>query len=61
MKILMYFSYEVIGILVLFLYDTQIDEDSCCRGKFRLLSPKDEWVKAQRVTHNEFLESGLKS
>ena len=60
-KILMYFSYEVIGILVLFLYDTQIDEDSCYRGKFWLLSPKDEWVKAQRATHNGFVKSRLKS
>ena len=57
----MYFSYEVISILVLFPYDTQIDEDSCCRGKFRLLSPKDEWVKAQRAPHNGFVKSRLKS
>ena len=28
---------------------------------FWLLSPNDEWVKAQRAPHNEFVESGLKS
>ena len=25
-----------------------------------LLSPNDEWVKARRTPHNEFVESGLK-
>ena len=25
------------------------------------LSPKDEWIKAQKAWYNEFLESGLKS
>ena len=27
---------------------------------FWLLSLNDEWVKAQRASHNEFVESGLK-
>ena len=27
---------------------------------FWLLSPNDEWVKAQRTPHNEFVENGLK-
>ena len=27
---------------------------------FWLLSPNDEWVKAQRAPRNEFVESGLK-
>ena len=30
------------------------------RASFWLLSPNDDWVKAQRASHNEFVESRLK-
>ena len=32
-----------------------------CKGGLWFLSPKDEWIKAQRAQYNEFVESGLKS
>ena len=32
-----------------------------CKGRFWFISPKDEWIKAQRAQYNEFVESKLKS
>ena len=40
----------------------QIFFEQCyCKGRFWLLSPKDQWIQVQRAQYKEFVESEFKS